>query len=83
MATIHAGATLTPHFRDFLPAWVGRQPWYAGDGIPSLTPVGFLRMEDPAGAVGIETHLVSDGTAVYQVPMTYRGAPLGGADGAS
>ncbi|MBO0803354.1 MAG: hypothetical protein J2P25_09830 [Nocardiopsaceae bacterium] len=41
--------------------------------------VGALRLEDPDGAVGIETHLVSDGAAVYQVPMTYRGAPLPGA----
>jgi hypothetical protein len=39
-------------------------------------------MEDPAGEVGIETHLVRDGSVLYQVPMTYRGAPLGGAQDA-
>jgi hypothetical protein len=27
---IHPGATLTPHFRDFLPAWLILQPWYLG-----------------------------------------------------
>ncbi len=76
MAKVHPGATLTPHFRDFLPPWVARQPWYAGPGTPTLSPVGYFRFEDPAGEVGIETHLVTDGPAVYQIPMTYRGAPL-------
>jgi OHCU decarboxylase len=76
MPKVHPGATLTPHFRDFLPSWVARQPWYAGPGTPSLSPVGYFRFEDPAGEVGIETHLVADGQVLYQVPMTYRGAPL-------
>lgn len=76
MAKIHPGATLVPHFRDFLPAWVARQEWYVGTGIPSLTPVGYFRFEDPAGGVGVETHLVTDGAVLYQVPMTYRDAPL-------
>ncbi len=78
MAKIHPGATLTPYFRDFLPPWLARQPWYLGTGTPALVPVGHFRFEDPAGQVGIETHLVSDGGMVYQVPMTYRGAPLPG-----
>jgi hypothetical protein len=56
---------------------VARQAWYRGSGTPSLRPVGFFRFEDPAGQVGIETHLVSDGADVYQIPMTYRGAPIG------
>ncbi|MGI5485596.1 maltokinase N-terminal cap-like domain-containing protein [Microtetraspora malaysiensis] len=76
MAKTRSVATLTPHFRDFLPLWVSRQPWYLGTGIPSLSPVGFIRFEDPAGEVGIETHLVTDGSAIYQIPMTYRGAPI-------
>jgi hypothetical protein len=69
-------ATLTPSFRDFLPAWMARQPWYSGVGMPATRPVGFYRLEDPAGAVGLETHLLTDGTAVYQIPMSFRGAPL-------
>jgi hypothetical protein len=69
-------ATLTPSFRDFLPAWIARQPWYSGAGVPATRPVGFYRLEDPAGAVGLETHLLSDGSALYQIPMSYRGAPL-------
>jgi hypothetical protein len=76
VAKIHFGATLTPPFREFLPPWVARQPWYAGVGSPSLSAVGYFRLEDPAGEVGIETHLVTDGAALYQIPMTYRGTPL-------
>jgi len=72
-------ATLTPHFRDFLPGWVARQTWYAGPEAPSLRPIGYLRFEDPAGDVGMETHLLTDGASVYHLPMTYRGAPLDGA----
>jgi hypothetical protein len=78
VATIHPGATLTPHFRDFLPPWLDRQTWYRGGGERPV-PVGFFRFEDPAGEVGIETHLVASGSVVHQVPMTYRGAPLDGA----
>jgi hypothetical protein len=69
-------ATLTPSFRDFLPIWIARQPWYRGSGVPQTRPIGFYRLEDPAGAVGLETHLLTDGSAVYQIPMSYRGAPL-------
>jgi hypothetical protein len=77
VAIVHRGATLTPHFREFLPGWLADQPWYQGTGIPSsVTPVGYFRFEDPAGAVGVETHLVRVGSVVYQVPMTYRDAPL-------
>ncbi|MFD7655845.1 hypothetical protein ACFV4N_17870 [Actinosynnema sp. NPDC059797] len=79
MAKIHAGATLTPGFREFLPPWVARQPWYRGAGVPALAPIGFFRFEDPAGEVGLETHLLADGPDLYHVPMTYRGAPLAGA----
>ncbi|MDT7785840.1 MAG: hypothetical protein QOF58_4259 [Pseudonocardiales bacterium] len=74
MGKIHAGATLTPSFRDFLPAWITRQPWYEGNG--ALRPAGFFRFEDPAGQVGVETHLLRDDEAVWQVPLTYRPAPL-------
>lgn len=76
MGKIYPDATLTPHFREFLPEWVARQPWYTGTGVPVLSPVGYFRFEDPEGEVGIETHLVADGSVLYQIPMTYRGAPL-------
>jgi hypothetical protein len=82
VAHVHPGATLTPGFRQFVPPWVARQPWYAGDGIPELRPTGFFRFEDPDGEVGIETHVLTDGNTIYQIPMTYRGAPLSGAEAA-
>jgi maltokinase-like protein len=72
-------ATLAPSFKQFLPRWVSVQPWYEGTGVPVLTPVGFIRIEDPDGQVGMESHLVSDGRTLYHAPMTYRGRPL--ADG--
>ena len=52
------------------------QPWYEGTGVPTLTPIGFIRIEDPDGEVGMESHLVSDGQTLYHLPMTYRGRPL-------
>jgi hypothetical protein len=43
--------------------------------------IGAYRFDDPAGAVGIETHVVRTGAGrVLQVPLAYRGAPLAGAD---
>jgi hypothetical protein len=83
MAAIYRGATLTPHFREFLPPWVARQAWYSGAEVPALRLIGAFRLKDPAGQVGIETQLLSDGAAVYQVPMTNRGAPLPRAAGRS
>ena len=65
--------TLTPPFREFMPQWLAGQPWFRGG---ELKPVGFLRFEDPAGEVGIETHVLEAGGLIYQIPMTYRGAPL-------
>lgn len=61
-----------------MPTWLAGQPWYRGDGTPELKSVGFFRFEDPAGEVGIETHVVQAGGVTYQIPMTYRGAPLVG-----
>jgi hypothetical protein len=81
MARVHPDATLVPHFRDFLPAWLAKQPWYREGGPAPISAVGFLRLEDPAGEVGIETHLVRGGEHIYQIPMTYRGAPLESAAG--
>jgi hypothetical protein len=80
MANVHPGATLVPHFRDFLPEWIARQPWCRGSGPEPISAVGFIRFEDPAGQVGLETHLVRRGPRIYQLPMTYRGAPLVGAE---
>ncbi len=78
-------STLTPSFATFLPAWLAGQRWYAGKGRePQLRRIGGLRWQDAEGAVGIETWLVLDTAGerptVYQVPLTYRSAPLPGAE---
>ncbi len=85
MAEIHSGATLTPTKLELLEAWMGDQRWYAGKGShPRLRRIAAWRLDDPAGEVGVETHLVADESGVepvvYQVPLTYRGAPLDGAE---
>ncbi len=88
VAEIHA-ATLTPSKLDLVQAWIGRQRWYNATGSePSLARVGSYRFVDPSGEVGIETLLIADDSGgveapvLYQVPLTYRGAPLDGAKSA-
>lgn len=80
MALIHR-ATIQPNKIELLSAWLPGRPWYpAADG--ELERVAGYRFDDPAGAVGIETLLVRAGDGpVYQVPLTYRDAPLADADG--
>ncbi|MFC6010283.1 maltokinase N-terminal cap-like domain-containing protein [Nocardia lasii] len=76
MAVIHR-TTVTPSKLDLLTTWLPSRPWYRGSA-PRLRKAGGFRIDDPAGAVGIEFLLVvdeSDGV-LYQVPLTYRGAPL-------
>jgi hypothetical protein len=84
MATIHTRTTMTPTKLELLANWLPRQSWYRGPGAPSgLTRAGGFRLDDPAGEVGIEFLLVgADEETTYLVPMTYRGAPLDGADDA-
>lgn len=87
MAEIHTGATLSPGKKELVEAWLGRQRWYAAKGsVPRVRRVWSWRLDDPAGQVGIETMLVLDESeavpVLYQVPLTYRGAPLEGGDSA-
>ncbi|MEV4499514.1 hypothetical protein AB0J84_27935 [Micromonospora arborensis] len=81
MALLHR-ATLRPTKLELLAAWLPGRPWFAGSSGVDVVSRGTYRFDDPAGEVGIETMLV--GTAdgpVHQVPLTYRAAPLDGADG--
>lgn len=80
MALIYS-AQLNPSKIELLRAWVPEQSWLGSTDVSSLEPIGAYRFDDPDGEVGIETHLLRtvDGT-VLQVPLTYRGAPLVGAD---
>ncbi|GAA6524656.1 aminoglycoside phosphotransferase [Intrasporangium sp. DVR] len=87
MAIVHKGASIVPSKLELLTRWMPQQRWYAGKGqVPQLERVGGFRFEDPEGEVGVEVLLVADRSAspvvVYQVPLTYRGAPLEGAESA-
>jgi hypothetical protein len=44
--------------------------------------IGSYRFDDPDGRVGMETHLVTAGGALLQIPLTYRDEPLDGAEDA-
>ncbi|GAB3115555.1 hypothetical protein GCM10027160_23040 [Streptomyces calidiresistens] len=78
MALIYQ-ATLTPGKLDLISEWLPQQPWNPnGSGVRQ---VGAYRFDDPAGEVGFEAFLVEgDDGVLLHVPMTYRGAPLEGAD---
>ena len=72
MALFHA-ATITPTKAEVVADLVTSRPW-GSDG--EVETVGAFRFDDPAASVGIETHLASAGGHVFQVPLTYRDAPL-------
>ncbi|MFD5483536.1 maltokinase N-terminal cap-like domain-containing protein [Streptomyces hawaiiensis] len=83
MAVIH-DTTLKPTKLDLLTSWLPSRPWYRGGREPKLAKAGGFRLDDPQGAVGIEFIVVTDASgpqpAAYLVPLTYRGAPLEGAE---
>lgn len=75
MAILYA-AQLSPTKPEVIAAWLPSAAYYLGT-TPVLEPVDAYRFDDPAGEVGIEIHLVRDADgSVYQVPLSYRGAPL-------
>ncbi|MEG3635643.1 CG0192-related protein [Micromonospora palythoicola] len=78
MALLHR-ADIRPTKLDLLAAWLPSRGWYVGGA--EVARVAAYRFDDPEGQVGIETLLVRGGDGpVHQVPLTYRGAPLDGAD---
>ncbi|AYC40450.1 maltokinase N-terminal cap-like domain-containing protein [Streptomyces griseorubiginosus] len=83
MAIIHH-TTLKPTKLELLTTWLPTRPWYAGSGTPELTKAGGFRLDDPEGEVGIEFMVALDTSGpepvAYHVPLTYRAAPLPGAD---
>ncbi|MCW2602637.1 MAG: hypothetical protein JWN61_772 [Pseudonocardiales bacterium] len=80
MALIYQ-AQLSPSKTETLAAWLPHQPWLDGADVSRITLLGAYRFDDPAGEVGIETHVVAaaDGRVLH-VPVTYRSAPLAGAE---
>jgi Maltokinase N-terminal cap domain len=77
MAIIY-DAVLNPSKQDLLKTWLPEQSWFRelGADAAGLEHLGAFRFDDPAGEVGMETHLLSAGGRVLHVPLTYRGAPL-------
>jgi Maltokinase N-terminal cap domain len=83
MATIHHSG-VKPTKLELLTPWLPSRPWYRGAGEPQLAKAGGFRLDDPRGEVGIEFMIATDTSGgapvTYLVPLTYRGAPLDGAD---
>ncbi len=74
-------ATITPTKLELIAEWAPTRSWGPSSGDPIET-IGSYRFDDPEGRVGMEVHLVDAGGAVLQVPLTYRDAPLEGAEDA-
>ena len=80
MALLHR-AELRPSKLELLVPWLPGRSWFAGEAGAEVTRVAAYRFDDPAGEVGVETLLVRAGDGpVLQAPLTYRAAPLAGAD---
>jgi hypothetical protein len=79
MALLHK-ATLVPTKRELIAAWLATRPWAEGLGEMTKT-IASYRFDDPAGEVGLEAALLTDGDGtVVHVPLSYRAAPLDGAE---
>ena len=80
MALFHA-ATITPTKAELIAEWAPTRPWGPAPDDP-VEVIGSYRFDDPEGRVGMETHLIAAGGVLFQVPLTYREAPLDGAEDA-
>lgn len=80
MALFHR-ATITPTKAELIAEWAPTRPWGPSTA-DAIEVIGSYRFDDPDGRVGMETHLVSAGDALFQVPLTYRDEPLDGAEDA-
>ena len=79
MGIVHHTATMSPTKQELVESWLPSRSWAAGRQVTGK--VAEYRFDDPAGEVGVETilWLTEDGT-VLQTPLTYRAAPLEGAE---
>ena len=78
MAIYHR-ATLTPTKTELVTHCIATQPWEPSAD-EQVEVLGAYRFDDPNGQVGMETHIASAGGALFHVPVTYRDAPVDGAD---
>lgn len=78
MGIVHH-ATLSPSKRELVESWLPSRSW--ADGHRIAEKIGEYRFDDPAGEVGVETILWrTEHGDVLQTPLTYRAAPLAGAE---
>ena len=75
MAILHR-ATLTPTKPELVTARLD----HLGLGAGPVELIGGYRFDDPAGQVGVEGLIAVRGGDAFHVPVTYRDAPLDGAD---
>ena len=80
MAIFHR-ATITPTKAELLATWAPTQAWGPPTNVP-IEVIGSYRFDDPDARVGMETHLITAGATLLQIPLTYRDEPLDGADDA-
>ncbi|GAB4100982.1 1,4-alpha-glucan branching protein GlgB [Sinomonas halotolerans] len=76
---------LAPSLDDHLERWLPGQRWYPAKGREAtFARAGRVRLEDPDGRVGIEIQLVRVTAGKLEVtlnvPLTFRSAPLAGAE---
>ncbi|MGW7099455.1 maltokinase N-terminal cap-like domain-containing protein [Streptomyces sp. NPDC054838] len=86
MAIIHK-TSMNPGKLELLAPWLSAQPWYVStQRAPEPARAGGFRLDDPEGEVGLEFMVLTeespDGPVAYHVPLSYRGAPLEGAEAA-
>lgn len=80
MALLHK-ATLAPSKLELLTDYLPTVAGLSGLVEPDIELVGSYRFDDPAGEVGIETHLVRSGSgAMLHIPLTYRNKPMPGSE---
>jgi len=80
MALIHK-ATLTPSKPDLLTTYLRSVPELSAHATDELSQVGAYRFDDPAGQVGIESHILTTASgALLQIPVVYRNEALAGAE---
>ncbi len=80
MAFVHRDATLRPTKVEVVRQWLAAADWFDADPQTVVTsaPLSY-RFDDPAGQVGIETLIAPYDGRFIQLPLTYRDAPLDGA----
>src|SRR5690625_508873 len=76
MATVYVVET-NPTKKEFVTAWLDKQFW-GGSGEPEL--IGTYRFDDTGGEVGFEGFILKRDDKILHLPMTYRAAPLEGAE---